>query len=483
MRNAGILLLPVVLLATGVAMGADVDALTDGLSAEDATTRIESARELAKLGPDAAQAGEQLVMALDDEYWDVRKAAAKAIGGLGSAGEPLVDDVLKKVESDVPGTRLAAAEALGRLGDPAGGAVPELIETARQTESNMTRAWLIWSVGRIGTTDPNAVDWLLKKARQRDGLISSCAVYAIRDMGVKAIPALFKQLENTRDWREVRAVARAVGGMGEDAVEPTIEAMQSDRRYLPGHTPRIAAAIGKPAIPALLKLLGSEDRHVRDRAREALAKIGRPALDRLIEVLQKDKKRRDDVLSIFSQMEHEAAPAADEIAKIVKTTESDHIKRRAIVAVGEIGGAAATKGVLAEIIAVLKSDDSDRLKRDAARALERMGRDSKPILAQMIALIPELKGRTKEDLIRAIGNHKEDAAEAVDELTAALTDAEYDRAREKAAWALGRIGAAAKPALDELKKASRNDDSKRVKGRAIEAITRIQNALRKKEKN
>jgi HEAT repeat protein len=347
----------------------------------------------------------------------------------------------------------------------------------------MTRAWLIWSVGRIGTTDPNAVDWLLKKARQRDGLISSCAVYAIRDMGVKAIPALFKQLENTRDWREVRAVARAVGGMGEDAVEPTIEAMQSDRRYLPGHTPRIAAAIGKPAIPALLKLLGSEDRHVRDRAREALAKIGRPALDRLIEVLQKDKKRRDDVLSIFSQMEHEAAPAADEIAKIVKTTESDHIKRRAIVAVGEIGGAAATKGVLAEIIAVLKSDDSDRLKRDAARALERMGRDSKPILAQMIALIPELKGRTKEDLIRAIGNHKEDAAEAVDELTAALTDAEYDRAREKAAWALGRIGAAAKPALDELKKASRNDDSKRVKGRAIEAITRIQNALRKKEKN
>jgi HEAT repeat protein len=437
---------------------------------------------LAKLGPDAAPAGEQLVSALDDPYWDVRKAAARAIGGLGSAGEPLVDDVLAKVGSEAPGTRLAAAEALGRLGEHARGAVPELVKASDQIDSNMTRAWLIWSVGQIGASDPNAVDWLLNKSRQRDPLISNTAVYAMRDMGPEAIPALFKQLEDTGDWRRGRAVARAVGGMGEDAIEPTIEAMKNGEGRLPNHTPRIAAAIGKPAVAELLKLLGSENRHARNRAREALAKIGRPALDQLIEVMQKDKKRRDDVLSIFSQMEHEAAPAADEIAKIVKTTESDHIKRRAIVAVGEIGGAAATKGVLAEIVAVLKSDDNDRLKSDAARSLERMGRASKPILPEMIALVPKLKGRTKEDLIRAIGNHGEDAAQAVDELATALSDAEYDRARERAAWALGQIGAPAKSALDELKQARDSDDSKRVKGRAIEAIERINKAVARKKK-
>ncbi len=482
MKKAGLFCtLTIALLTASVATAADLDALTDGLTADDASTRIEAARTLAKLGPDAAPAGDQLVAALGDEYWDVRKAAAKAVGGLGSAGEPLVDDVLAMVDSDVPGTRLAAAEALGRLGPHADKAVPELIETCKSSESNMTRAWMIWSVGQIGSTDPNAIGWLMSKARSRDPLMSSCAVYAMRDMGTEAIPALFKQLENTRDWRQARAVARAMGGMGEDAVEPTIQAMQSDRRYLPGHSVRIAAAIGKPAIPALIKLLGSEDRHVRKRAREALADMGRVVVDPLIEVLQNDKERRDDVLGVFAQMERRASPAADEIAKVLKTTDSDHIKRRAMVAVGEIGGPAATKSVLAEIIKVLKGDKDD-LKDDAARALDRLGRAAKPVLGQMIALVPKVRGRTRADLIHAIGNQEEDASDAVDVLLAVLIADESSRVRQNAAWALGRIGAGAKSAMDELKKASTSDKSNRVKGRCLEALTRIKKDLARKEK-
>jgi len=480
MKITGLGLILTILLAATVASAAYLDALADGLDAENPSTRIDAARSLAKLGPDAAPAGEQLVVALDDRYWDVRKAAAKAIGGLGSAGEPLVDDIVALVDSDVPGTRLAAVEALGRLGEPAAQAVPELIQTCKASQSNMTRAWMVWSVGQIGSTDPNTIDWLMDKARSKDDLMSISAVYAMRDMGADAIPALFKQLENTRDWRQAQAVARAMGEMGKDAIEPTIKAMQGDRRYLPGHTVRIAAAIGKPAIRPLIELLGHDDRHVRERAREALADIGRPAIDPLIEVLQTDSERRDDVLGVFAQMERKASPAADEIAKVLRTTESNHIKRRAMVALGEIGGSAATKGVLAEIIDVLKGDKDD-LKDDAARALDRMDGAAKPVLGQMIALVPKVKGRAKADLIHAIGNQKEDASDAVGVLVTALTNDESSRVREKAAWALGRIGAKAKPAMDELKKASTSDKSSRVKGRCLESLTRIKKDLARKK--
>ncbi len=480
MKITGLGLILAMLLAVTVASAADPDALADALDAEDPSTRINAARSLAKLGPDAAPAGEQLVAALDDQYWDVRKAAAKAIGGMGSAGEPLVDDLLVLVDSDVPGTRLAATEALGRLGEHASQAVPDLIETCKLSQSNMTRVWMVWSVGQIGSTDPNTIDWLMGQARSRDDLMATCAVYAMRDMGTDAIPALFKQLENTRDWRQAQAVARAIGGMGKDALEPTIKAMQSDRRYLPSHTVRIAASIGKPAIRPLIELLGHDDRHVRERAREALADIGRPAIDPLVEVLQTDSERRDDVLGVFAEMEHKASPAADEIAKVLKTTESDHIKRRAMVALAEIGSSAATKGVLVEIIDVLKGDKDD-LKDDAARALDRMDGAAKPVLGQMIALVPKVRGCTKADLIHAIGNQEEDASDAVDVLVTALTNDESSPVRQNAAWALGRIGAKAKPAMDELEKASTSDKSIRVKGRCLEALTRIRKDLARKE--
>ncbi len=480
MNKAGLACILSLVLMAGMAAAGQADQLAQGLQADNATTRIESARALANLGEEAAPAAEQLVEALADEYWEVRKSAAQAIGGLGSAGEPLVEDILARTESDVPGTRLAAIEALGRLGSHARAASDGLVELGTQVDDEIIKAWLIWSVGRVGPPDPNTIGWMLDQARHRDDILSETAVSALAGIGPDAIPPLFAILQNTRDHRKVGAAAKAVGQIGKPAVKPTIEALQDGERYLPSHAVRIAGAIGEPAIPSLIDLLSDEDHRVRERAREALAKIGKPAVAPLVKVLRQQESLRGEVLRVLAEMEGLARPAADAVAEIFLETDDNNVRHRAMIALGEIGQAAASKAVLHKMIAVLRSDQ-DRVKDDAARALERMGSAAGPVVDDMIDVLPSLKGRTKSELIRAIGNQKQAAADGVDELTAALKAKDDRRVRENAAWALGQIGAAARPALDDLQAAAKGDENRGVRERAERSAGRIRDALNSEE--
>jgi HEAT repeat protein len=299
-------------------------------------------------------------------------------------------------------------------------------------------------------------------------------------MGPDAIPPLFAILQNTRDHRKVGAAAKAVGRIGKPAVKPTIQALRDGERYLPSHAVRVAGAIGEPAVPSLIDLLSDDDHRVRQRAREALAKVGRPAIEPLVKVLRRQESLRSEVLRVLAEMEGRARPAADAVAELFLETDDENVRHRAIVAMGEIGQAAASKPVLREMIAVLRGDQ-DRVKDDTARALERMGSAARPVVDGMTDVLPSLKGRAKADLIRAIGNQKQAAADAVDELTAALKTKGDRRVRENAAWALGEIGAAARPALDDLQAAAKDDENRGVRERAERSVRRIREALSSKE--
>jgi hypothetical protein len=75
-------------------------------------------------GAAGAPAVPALIQALGDSDWDVRRAAAEALGKLGDPqAVPALIQALG--DSDV-GVRRAAAEALGKIGDPQ--AVPALIQ-------------------------------------------------------------------------------------------------------------------------------------------------------------------------------------------------------------------------------------------------------------------------------------------------------------------------------------------------------------------
>jgi HEAT repeat protein len=79
---------------------AAVPPLTRMLRHPDAQRRIEAARILARIGPDAHDAVDSLVEALQDSDLEVRKAAAYALGQIGSKASDAVGPLLEILEEE-----------------------------------------------------------------------------------------------------------------------------------------------------------------------------------------------------------------------------------------------------------------------------------------------------------------------------------------------------------------------------------------------
>jgi HEAT repeat protein len=88
------------------------------LSDEDRFERVEAARQLGRLGPEATAAVPALLRALGHQDKWLRVAAAQALGSLGPAAEPVgpVAFALRRAMQDEdPDVRNAAAEALQKV--------------------------------------------------------------------------------------------------------------------------------------------------------------------------------------------------------------------------------------------------------------------------------------------------------------------------------------------------------------------------------
>ena len=88
---------------------------------------------LGKLGD--PQAVPPLIKALGDDWDDVRRAAAEALGRIGAPAVPPLIQALGDSDRDV---RAVSAEALGKLGDPR--AVPALIQALGDSDRDVRRA-------------------------------------------------------------------------------------------------------------------------------------------------------------------------------------------------------------------------------------------------------------------------------------------------------------------------------------------------------
>lgn len=76
---------------------AAVPPVIEQLNDANPETRIQAARILAKIGPDAAAAVQDLTALLKDDNENVRKAAARALGQIGPAAENSVEALLDMI--------------------------------------------------------------------------------------------------------------------------------------------------------------------------------------------------------------------------------------------------------------------------------------------------------------------------------------------------------------------------------------------------
>src|SRR5262249_44788783 len=103
-----------------------VDELIRRLADENPRVRASAAKELAKLGPEAARATEALSTTLKDEDAKVRYYSAKALSTIGPHDSLAVPALIERLRDPDPQVRYFAVKALSKIGPEAREAAPAL---------------------------------------------------------------------------------------------------------------------------------------------------------------------------------------------------------------------------------------------------------------------------------------------------------------------------------------------------------------------
>ena len=144
-----------------------------------------------------------LTHALRSRSWDVRWAAAEALGEMGDLRA--VAPLLAALQDEDWRVRWAAAEALGRIGEPA----VEPLLAALQDEDEDVRRAAVEALGKIG--DPGAVASLSAALQDKDWRVRQAAAEALGEMGDPRAAAPLSAALQDKDWRVRRAAAEALG--------------------------------------------------------------------------------------------------------------------------------------------------------------------------------------------------------------------------------------------------------------------------------
>jgi HEAT repeat protein len=103
-------------------------------------------------------------------------------------------------------------------------------------------------------------------------------------------------------------------------------------------------------------------------------------------------------------------------------------------------------------------DENEEVREWAVAALEELGSPSAADVASLAALVGDASPDVGYWAATLLGRLEHEAAAAVPQLTAALSAPHDSAVRQRAAWALGKIGPAAISASDALSKAAASDD-------------------------
>jgi HEAT repeat protein len=271
--------------------------------------RLEAAQLLAMPGLDARLAMDALVAALASEDKLLRRAAADALGTVGSEMIPRLRNLLDDADARV---RESAARAIAGIGVPARSLAGKLLERMREGESavRIQAALAYWRVEGISETPLALLDNLIKdvdiserwEAVEAIGLIASEARPAIkgltevlvnllkdRDARVRAMAArwlwrrvrqskpvvpLMRDVLGGRDALARRIALETLGELDEDARPAPLLVAALDERDATLRLTAIEALARLGDTEALLKAL-SGNKRVAEGARLAFARLGK----------------------------------------------------------------------------------------------------------------------------------------------------------------------------------------------------------------
>jgi len=206
-----------------------VPGLVKNLSSKDQYAREGACRELAELGPEAAEAVPALIQVLNDDPANTaRYNAATALGAIGPAAEAAAGDLISALRHDKHGVPREAAKALGRLGPAGKAAVPDLMHALGEHRELDVRLNAAGSLGLLG--EPIALPAL------KGALLDEH--YAVREAALKELARpVFRDAEPevatllrleplTRQTKAMALALRAIELAGAEGIAPVTVVIQ-----------------------------------------------------------------------------------------------------------------------------------------------------------------------------------------------------------------------------------------------------------------
>ncbi|MBY0528383.1 MAG: HEAT repeat domain-containing protein [Gemmataceae bacterium] len=339
---------------------------------------------------------------------------------------------------------------------------------------------------RVGFTQPrpagvslDAVSHWTRLAGHKDVQVRLRVVEALDKLAAKSDVAASTLVELLTDPDEhvQFSAARAVERVGVKALPALNRALQDDRPALRATVARIMGVFSfrenMTVAESLIRALRDGDWQVRSNAVESLRWAGRShgAAVTHISALTNDKNRmvRKNAVDSLGFFPWDAKAIVPLLVALLSDKDSD-LAATAIGSLGRIGnGASDAVPALAELVKSRKKP----LCQPAITALGSIGRQAKAAVPALVQALDEKDYREcRTEILLALGSIGPEAQEATPKLISILKD-EDSTVRRLAATALGRIGPAAKDAVPELAKALRESRDPNLQLEAAVALGRM----------
>lgn len=253
---------------------------TDGTESVTAETRLERVRQVAA-APTPADLPE-LISALDDPDFRVRRDAAGAIARLGLEAREAVPALTDALDDEFAFVRQRAAWALTRIGDDAA------LDALRAWAQTIDPDELDHAMDALGTLgDAESVDLIADWMTWDDPWIRRSAARALVRIGPPSAPAARAMLDHP-DEAVACAAIRVLGYVGDPAVDrEALDVADGDRSVRALCSLGSLARFGDPsAVDTLTRVARSNDADAAEVAVDSLAIAGSvSALNRLIDLL------------------------------------------------------------------------------------------------------------------------------------------------------------------------------------------------------
>jgi HEAT repeat protein len=174
--------------------GQQLQQMVTNLAASTSDDRISAIRNLKGMGRSAKVAIPDLLIALQDEAWQVRYEAVRAISEIGAEPEISISALVEALNDE---DRRVSGEAVAILGKMGTAAIPTLAQ-ALQHDCAHIRSSAAWTLAELGSAAKPLVPVLAEALADPDWQVRWVAAYALGSIGADAsyaVPALLQALD------------------------------------------------------------------------------------------------------------------------------------------------------------------------------------------------------------------------------------------------------------------------------------------------